>query len=304
MRRRFLPTPQAHDAAPGNPNRVGRYGTKHGGRNLNDEIAAGMWISSAADSPVSPSARPDDDWVSPTLDGSGRSSHGFLASYDPAMHLWKTSQVSLLPTTGMPCQPFSETWPPSGMMRNGQAFQRPLLVPRTFDGGSSLWPTPTKADGERGSLQYQGNHNPTLLGVVRRRWPTPKGSADKYGSPRENDRGDLQSAVRMWPTPRSSPSENRQTKRTPSQESSRHGLSLAAEVGGQLNPVWVNWLMSFPLTWHAESVSEVLTWIEIFLGLPRGSLDGCLGSNPTAMPSFPPLRNGSASKSSRRKKRD
>ena len=34
-------TPQAHDAHPGNPERVGRFGTKHGGRNLNDEAA--LW---------------------------------------------------------------------------------------------------------------------------------------------------------------------------------------------------------------------------------------------------------------------
>jgi hypothetical protein len=34
----MFPTPQAHDATAGNPNRVGRFGTKHGGRNLNDEI--------------------------------------------------------------------------------------------------------------------------------------------------------------------------------------------------------------------------------------------------------------------------
>jgi len=32
-------TPQAHDTAPGDPARVGRFGTKHGGRNLNDEVA-------------------------------------------------------------------------------------------------------------------------------------------------------------------------------------------------------------------------------------------------------------------------
>lgn len=32
------PTPQAHDAKSGNPERVGRFGTKHGGRNLNDEV--------------------------------------------------------------------------------------------------------------------------------------------------------------------------------------------------------------------------------------------------------------------------
>jgi len=35
------PTPQAHDAAPGNASRVGRYGTEHGGRNLNDWVA--LW---------------------------------------------------------------------------------------------------------------------------------------------------------------------------------------------------------------------------------------------------------------------
>lgn len=31
-------TPQAHDCHNGNPERVGRFGTKHGGRSLNDEI--------------------------------------------------------------------------------------------------------------------------------------------------------------------------------------------------------------------------------------------------------------------------
>lgn len=33
------PTPQAHDATIGHPERVGRYGTEHGGRNLNDSAA-------------------------------------------------------------------------------------------------------------------------------------------------------------------------------------------------------------------------------------------------------------------------
>ena len=32
-------TPQAHDSTPGNPERVGRFGTAAGGRNLNDEAA-------------------------------------------------------------------------------------------------------------------------------------------------------------------------------------------------------------------------------------------------------------------------
>jgi hypothetical protein len=35
---KLWPTPQAHDAAKGDPERVGRFGTKHGGRNLTDEV--------------------------------------------------------------------------------------------------------------------------------------------------------------------------------------------------------------------------------------------------------------------------
>jgi len=31
-------TPQSHDTAPGDPSRVGRYGTEHGGRNLTDDV--------------------------------------------------------------------------------------------------------------------------------------------------------------------------------------------------------------------------------------------------------------------------
>jgi hypothetical protein len=50
-RKEMWPTPQAHDASKGNAKRVGRYGTKHGARNLNDEVA--MWPT--------PSAR---DWKS------------------------------------------------------------------------------------------------------------------------------------------------------------------------------------------------------------------------------------------------
>lgn len=36
-------TPQAHDVLTPNAERHGRYGTKHGGRNLNDQVAATQW---------------------------------------------------------------------------------------------------------------------------------------------------------------------------------------------------------------------------------------------------------------------
>lgn len=37
------PTPQNHDAMPGYSHRVKRFGTKHGGRNLNDEAVSATW---------------------------------------------------------------------------------------------------------------------------------------------------------------------------------------------------------------------------------------------------------------------
>ena len=59
----------------------------------------------------------------------------------------------------------------SGMtLRNGTAYRRPSSVPPMYADESS-W------------------------------WPTPKASAANYGRPRANDRGDLQAAVLMWPTP-------------------------------------------------------------------------------------------------------
>lgn len=48
--RRDWPTPQAHDAKTGQAERVGRSGTEHGGRNLNDEVVAEeMWPTPTAD---------------------------------------------------------------------------------------------------------------------------------------------------------------------------------------------------------------------------------------------------------------
>lgn len=71
--------------------------------------------------------------------GYGRSSAVFLASYDPVTQSWRTSQVSL--EGGL--TKFSGTWPRSGLLRNGIAYQLPPLVPLTSEIGSGSWPTPT-----------------------------------------------------------------------------------------------------------------------------------------------------------------
>ena len=103
---------------------------------------------------------------------------------------------------------------------------------------------------------------------------------------------DLQSAVKMWPTPvanddNKTPEAHMAMKRrmkggprntvtslqvmvkqfpTPTAEDSRGGLSktpggaradgLNAKVGGQLNPTWVEWLMGVPTGWTDCDSSE------------------------------------------------
>ena len=73
-----------------------------------------------------------------------------FAILDPLTSWWKTSEVYLLaPATSLVdgSVRFSQTWPRSGMMRNGIAYQRPLSVLHTCATGFGLWPTPNKSNG-------------------------------------------------------------------------------------------------------------------------------------------------------------
>ena len=67
----------------------------------------------------------------------GQSSIESFASYDPDTSSWRTSQRSLF--GGL--TEFSETWPRSGMTRNGIAYQQRPLAPLTDEIGFSLLPT-------------------------------------------------------------------------------------------------------------------------------------------------------------------
>ena len=69
----------------------------------------------------------------------GRSNVVLLANYDHESRLWRTSQRCLVEGLAL----FSETWPRSGMTRNGTAFQLTSLVPLTKGTERGLLPTPT-----------------------------------------------------------------------------------------------------------------------------------------------------------------
>ena len=171
------------------------------------------------------------------------------------------------------------SFPTSVSMRNGILYQLRPLVPRTSDGGGGAWPTPVQYDATPGgpTNYYKGSGNRAKTGMwpspragkttdeneetwlarkaegkvstppltlAVKMWPTPKGSPDHYGQPRENDRGDLQAAVLSWPTPT-----NSMMTMADLEQARFAGDDLATQVGGQLNPRWVEWLMGLPLGW-------------------------------------------------------
>jgi len=126
---------------------------------------------------------------------SGLKSLDSLASYDPTSSLWKTSQTCLLAQASGQADglaEFWETWPRSGMMRSGTAYQLPTLGPG-IDGTEFGWlPTPTKSDGKGsprgrffGSPTYRSNLKEALRdGPADPVYPNPDFVEEMMGFPR------------------------------------------------------------------------------------------------------------------------
>tara|TARA_R110000824_G_scaffold34474_2_gene109278 strand:+ start:373 stop:789 length:417 start_codon:yes stop_codon:yes gene_type:complete len=126
---------------------------------------------------------------------------------------------------------FSETFPPSGMMRSGALFPLPQWVLPTSEKGSSSWPTPTAT--ERSGINPKTGKGAGLTKTVqlyeanRKMWPTPLAQEAKHGE------------VSQW-------------ELETDHAGTRYSLRVAvAERGdtGQLNPTWVEWLMGFDPGW-------------------------------------------------------
>ncbi len=148
-----------------------------------------------------------------------------FAKYDRNSSLWKTPQCSLL--GGL--EEFSETWPKWGMMQDGECLALTIRVPHTNGTGYGYWPTPDTCAGGTGPSQAKRNQ-PRLQDAVKM-WATP--------------------TKRDWKEQTLSPSlavmhlDKERSKQLPRQMS----LESPELHGGKLNPVWVEWLMGWPLGW-------------------------------------------------------
>jgi len=189
--------------------------------------------------------------------------------FDRNTHSWKTHRCLWVEDLA----PSSLTLPKWGMMQSGVLWERimsPLHTDETESG--SLLPTPTCADATMGAILNDNTKLITLksgklrkisnqgvsgsIGLARTvaMWPTPN-ARDWKDSTYQSSLTALENGHQatlgrivhkmMWPTPTA---HNAKETNAPS-ESQRNTPTLAAQVGGTLNPTWVEWLMGWPLGW-------------------------------------------------------
>jgi hypothetical protein len=85
----------------------------------------------------------------------GLTSADSLATYDRDTRSWRTSQGSLF--GGL--TEFLATWPMSGTTRNGTAYRRRPLAPRTYERASGFLPTPVASEVKRTTPYSQGGQS-------------------------------------------------------------------------------------------------------------------------------------------------
>ena len=199
----------------------------------------------------------------------GEKWRGWLAKYDPDSCSWRTAQCSLLEDSNE-CL---ETLPRSGMTANGRLWELPMLAHRTSGTESGLlekWSTPTHYEDRTSIEQFQKRMElqgrtveaAELSVQVRMNmaglWRTSdtgaggtSGLVKKGKTHRENGQPiqirlvDQVNNPRLWPTPTASNAKNNGS----ASQMRRNTKPLDAEVGGALNPNWVEWLMGWPVGW-------------------------------------------------------
>jgi hypothetical protein len=168
---------------------------------------------------------------------------------------WITSQRDLASPHGW--GEFSSTWPRSGLMRNGTAYRLPPLVPLTAETDYGLWPTPTLPNGGRSvahvdtwtgrSAYHKGKKVQVDLCQAVKMWPTPHGFSQdgKSHGPSGNELGRaVNRSMVATPTSR-----DWRSGKASAETMAKNARPLSEQIGGSLNPTWVEWLMGFPLGW-------------------------------------------------------
>jgi hypothetical protein len=234
-------------------------------------------------------------------DGSGLSSRGSYASYDPDTRLWKTYQGCLFEEW----ETFSGTWPSSGTLRNGAVYPlRPwaLLISGS---GSSLLGTPTATMTIR-SPEFRKGRAPTPAEAAM--WPISEGHQAEFPTPSSTRYGtsgngtgnntisrgrpslDTMARKGLWPTPIAGDAEGGARK-----PDGKRGAQLKDFAGPNPTRMWPTPRAQELGTDHAGMKDSLRvhvakkgdtgqlnpTWVEWLMGFPSGWTDLELSATPS-----------------------
>lgn len=178
--------------------------------------------------------------------GYGLNSHESLAKYDPDTCLWKIHQYSLLGGLEL----YLETWPRWGLMLDGECWEQQTLVRHIKGTESGSLPTPTAASADKEGVPSQKGD--VLIAYARgvKLWPTPTvcGNYNRKGASKTSGDG-LATSVFATLTRRDYRSGKFSLEAKAKRDKHSRGTPLNEQIGGLLNPMWVEWLMGWPLGW-------------------------------------------------------
>lgn len=183
--------------------------------------------------------------------GYGVKWRGSLAKYDPDSRSWKTAQHSLIEDS----DESSVIWPRSGMTVDGQCYLLPTLGRRTVASASGLSPDGVTAFHTPNTTGLDGGSNSRAALKARRLWQTPvSDDSVNRAQGKFNSRGEPKlSAQVLWPTPHGFSPDGRSNGPSGNELGRAVNQSLvrpmSEQIGGSLNPDWVEVLMGWPKGW-------------------------------------------------------
>ena len=212
----------------------------------------------------------------------GEKWRGSFTKYDPDTSSWKTHQCSLLGDL----DEFLETWPQWGLMRDGECWEQRTFERHIRGTGYGLSPNGVDTFHTPNTTGLDGGSN-SRKALKQRidKWPTPTSS--DWMSPKQNGieltnnrfvrtslttgtkfGAKLSDAVNLemkknWPTPQVVDYKDRGNLSNPSiQRRMKIGKQVnlqmcVSQTSGQLNPMWVEWLMGWPQGWTELKPSEM-----------------------------------------------
>ena len=193
-------------------------------------IGAAAWILSVRDSHVSHFQSPENVLGKMTKEIYGQKPSESFAKWDRNSAFWRMSQ-GFLDHMDI-SDKYLEIWPRAGSMRNGIAYLRQPAAPLTKGIDCGFWPTPKTRDWKAAGGNRHSMDLPTMV-----RWRSPTATEGIGGSQDPKKR-----------------------------KAGHHTIRLRDQVGGPLNPEWVEWLIGWPIGWtdlKALAMDKFQSWLHV-----------------------------------------